>query len=109
MRSIILAGACILLYRVGKTKMQLHSSVDPLSSAGPGGLLAPRFIGPVIVGVLLVLVGASILISLIFQSVVVPAPLLVRGGSVYSIPLVSTKVPWRSNSTGRHVFIVNHK
>jgi hypothetical protein len=87
--------------------MQLYSSSDPLSFDRDRRL--PCFFGPIIVGVLLALVSASILISLIFQNVFVPTPLLVRGGSVYSIPLVSTGTPWRSNATGRHVLIVKHK
>jgi hypothetical protein len=89
--------------------MQLHPSVDFLSSAQPGGLLAPRFMGLLIVGILLALVGFSILISITFQNAFVPAPLLVRGGSVYTIPLVSTGAPWRSDSAGIHVLIVKPK
>ena len=89
--------------------MQLHPSVDSLSSARPGGLPAPRFMGLLIVGVLLALVGFSILISITFQNAFVPAPLLVRGGSVYTIPLVSRGAPWRSNSAGTHVLIVKHR
>ncbi len=89
--------------------MQLHSSTDSLSPTGPGGLPAPRFIGPLIVGVLLALVGFSILISITFQNAFVPTPLLVRGGTVYTIPLVSTGVPWRSDSAGTHVMTVNHR
>ncbi len=89
--------------------MQLHSSVDTLSPVGPGGLLAPRFMGLLIVAVLLALVGFSILISITFQNAFVPAPLLVRGGSAYSIPLVSTGALWRSGSAGTHVLIVNHR
>jgi hypothetical protein len=89
--------------------MQLHSSVDPLSPTGPGGLPAPRFMGLLIVGVLLALVGSSILISITFQNAFVPAPLLVRGGSVYTIPLVSAGTSWRSNSAGTPMLIVKHK
>ncbi|MDQ2887651.1 MAG: hypothetical protein M3Y39_16385 [Chloroflexota bacterium] len=89
--------------------MQLHTSIDPLSSAQPGGLPAPRFMGLLIFGVLLALVGFSILISITFQNAFVPAPLLVRGGSVYTIPLVSREAPWRSDSAGIHMQVINHK
>jgi hypothetical protein len=89
--------------------MQLHTSIDSLSSAQPARLPAPRFMGPLIFGVLLALVGFSILISITFQNAFVPAPLLIRGGSVYTIPLVSREAPWRSDSAGTHVLIVKHK
>ncbi|HEV2656591.1 MAG TPA: hypothetical protein VGU68_13000 [Ktedonobacteraceae bacterium] len=89
--------------------MQLHTSLDPLSSVRPGRLPAPRFMGLLIFGVLLALVGFSILISITFQHAFVPAPLFVRGGSVYSIPLVSGGAPRRSGSAGTQMQVVNHK
>ena len=66
--------------------------------------MTPRFTGLLIVGVLLALVGSSILVSITFQSIFVPAPLLVRGGSVYAIPLVGgTGAPWRSYPAGMRI------
>ena len=89
--------------------MQMHSSVGSLPSAMTGAFPAPRFMGPLIAGILLALVVSSILISILFQNIFVPTPLLVRGGSVYTIPLVSTVAPWRSSPVGIHVQIVNHR
>jgi len=65
--------------------------------------------GLLITGILLALVCSSILISITFQNVFVPAPLIVRGGNAYPVPLASTATPWRPGSAGIRVQINNHR